>query len=93
MEKKASIFISYSHTDRAACDSIAGSLSVAGSFDIWYDKGLIPGEVYRKKIADKIKSSDIFVILLSGRSTKSDWVLDELEFARSSRKQIIPVWI
>ena len=93
MKNKLSLFISYSHTDRASCDRIAEILGRDGALDIWYDKGLIPGEVYRRKIADKIKSSDIFVILLSARSTKSDWVLDELEFARSSRRQIIPVWI
>ncbi len=87
------VFISYSHHDRAVCDQIAASIEKEESLSVWYDKGLIPGEEYRKRIASVILSSDYFIVLLSENSVCSDWVLDEVEYAKKLRKKILPVWI
>ena len=90
--QKTSVFISYSHRDRSICDSIA-SLIEKPSRDIWYDKGLIPGEIYRKKIVEKIQASDYFVVLLSGESIRSEWVIDEVEYAKKQHKRILPIFL
>ena len=92
-EAKTSIFISYSHLDRAICDTLATAIESAGDYSVWYDKDLTPGEEYRRKIADVIGNSDFFIVLLSQRSVCSQWVLDEVDYAKKLHKKILPIWI
>lgn len=87
------IFISYSHQDAEACARIDDAFAKHGGFDVWYDKGLVPGEVYRRKIAGVIREADCFIILISHSSITSEWVIDEVEYAKKLRKKIIPIWI
>lgn len=93
MEDNKSIFISYSHRDRDICSRINDILERQPGFSVWYDKGLVPGEVYRKKIASVIRESSYFIILLSQASVASDWVQDEVEYAKKLHKKILPIWI
>ena len=90
---KTSIFISYSHRDRAACDTIAACLEKTEKFVLWYDRGLIAGEEYRKTIAEEIRKADACMVLISDDSVCSAWVLDEVEYAKKLQKKILPVWI
>lgn len=92
-ENKIKVFISYSHQNRETCGVIAAAMERTGSISVWYDKGLIPGDEYRKRIAAVIRSSDYFIVLLSEQSVCSDWVLDEVEYAKKLHKKIIPIWI
>lgn len=71
VKEKASMFISYSHANREQCVRIAEAIDQTGLFEIWFDKGLIPGEVYRKKIAEKLKETKVFLLLISTVSVKS----------------------
>ena len=87
------IFISYSHKNRQTCERIASVLEKADGFDVWYDKELSPGEVYRKRIAEIIKTADYFIILISEASIRSEWVLDEVEYAKKIHKKILPIWV
>ncbi len=91
--KKNTIFISYSHLDQDVCSKINSVLTKHEEFSVWYDKGLVPGEIYRRKIASVIRDSSYFIILLSNNSVKSDWVIDEVEYAKKFRKRILPIWI
>lgn len=91
MEK--SVFISYSHQDRQICQQVAGYLEGEDGVRVWYDKGLIPGEEYRKKIATVIREAEFFIVLLSERSVSSEWVKDEVEYAKRCHKKIIPIYI
>lgn len=90
---KNQVFISYSHQNRDVCASIATAMERTGEISVWYDKGLIPGEEYRKRIASAIRHADYFVVLLSEKSVCSEWVLDEVEYAKKLRKKILPIWI
>ena len=72
VEDNKKIFISYSHKDRDVCARINDLLSGQDGFDVWYDKGLVPGEVYRKKIASVIRNAGYFILLLSQASANSD---------------------
>ena len=92
-EHPKSVFISYSHKNGEACEKIDGMLEKRGDFSVWYDRGLIPGEVFRKRIAEVIRDSEYFIILLSKDSVASDWVLDEVEYAKKLRKKILPIWL
>jgi len=91
--QQTKVFISYSHRNRDVCDRIAATLEKTGELTVWYDKGLIPGEEYRKRIAEQIRTSDFFLVLLSESSSQSDWVLDEVEYAKKLHKKILPIWI
>ena len=62
---KTKVFISYSHHNREICSKIAEDMEHTGGISVWYDKGLIPGEEYRKKIAAAIRSADFFLVLVS----------------------------
>ena len=92
-EQENSVFISYSHKDREICDKIDSIIERQPGFQVWYDKGLLPGEVYRKRIAEAIRDSAYFIILLSKTSVASDWVLDEVEYAKKLCKRILPIWL
>lgn len=87
------VFISYSHTNRETCQQIASILKSRNRYDVWYDEGLHPGEIYRKKIAQIIKDANFFIILISKTSICSEWVLDEVEYAKKIHKKILPIWI
>ena len=93
MGEPKKIFISYSHRDMDVCAQIVPILEKQEGFSVWYDKGLIPGEVYRRRIAEVIRDSGYFIVLLSKASVGSDWVLDEVEYAKKLRKRILPIWI
>ena len=87
------VFISYSHYNKEICCKIASLMEKIVGISVWYDRGLILGEEYRKRIAAAIRSTDYFVVLLSEESVCSEWVLDEVEYAKKLRKKILPIWI
>ncbi len=93
MGEPKKIFISYSHRDTETCAKIDAFLEKQDDFVVWYDKGLVPGEVYRRKIAEVIREAGYFIILLSKSSVTSDWVLDEVEYAKKLHTKILPIWI
>ena len=93
MDDKKKIFISYSHQDRDACKKIDELLEKQDGFEVWYDKGLTPGEVFRKRIAEVIRDAGYFIVLVSDSSVRSDWVLDEVEYAKKLRKKILPIYV
>ena len=87
MDNIIRIFISYSHRDREICDRIASIVRVSDHHEVWYDKGLIPGEVYREHIVRTIRETDYFIVLISEASVRSEWVLDEVEYAKKLHKK------
>ena len=86
------VFISYSHHDRSLCERIATMLESESATQVWYDKGLLPGQAFRKKIVETIRSADYFLVLLSADSAASEWVLDEVEYAKRLHKRILPIY-
>ena len=93
MENKKKVFISYSHHDRDTCNKIDSILGKYEGFDVWFDRGLTPGEVFRRQIVEVIRESGYFIILLSDASVQSDWCIDEVEYAKKLHKKILPIWV
>ncbi len=87
------IFVSYSHTDAAKKEKITHLLQEYSGCDVWSDARLHGGEAYFSTIAKQILASDYLVLLLSAASASSDFVKQELEFAKSERKLIFPIWL
>jgi hypothetical protein len=49
------------------------------------------GEHWEAKLSDEVRSSDIFVIVLSPDSLCSEWVVRELEVAWGTCRAIVPI--
>jgi len=88
----ARLFISYSSKDAEATRTLADTLARAGH-QVWIDKNIAGGDVWRVRIVDEIVNADAFIIVLSQNSTKSDNVRKELTIAADKEKQIFPVVI
>jgi hypothetical protein len=98
MRKTPKAFISYSHVDRAIAERIAEGLR-AGGIEAWLDKyEIIPGDSLIKKIFEEgLAGADVFVVILTESSIKSNWVRQELDVALIKRiegiTRVIPLKI
>lgn len=96
MGHKWDIFLSYSRADTARASAIVHDLTEEG-FTIWQDVGnVLHGDRIRESINDGIRNSSAFLILLSPRSLRSRWVLNELDAAMlreitAGEKIVIPI--
>ncbi|MBT3711829.1 MAG: SUMF1/EgtB/PvdO family nonheme iron enzyme [Anaerolineae bacterium] len=85
------IFISYSRQDMDFVKTLAEDLENEG-FDIWYDlTDIDAGDRWAKEIQDGINESEIFVIVVSPNSIKSEWVEKEFLFASQRGLKIVPL--
>lgn len=85
----ADIFISYSQKDRDIAKKLAAVLEGNG-FTVWWDYDLVGGVKFRQEINRELASAGAVIVLWSEYSVVSDWVLDEAEEAKASRK-LVPV--
>lgn len=84
-------FISYSRTDADIVLRLCQDLRAAGT-SIWLDKlDIRPGEDWDESIARALAECARMVIVLSPTSVASDNVLDEVGYALSKKKPIIPI--
>jgi TIR domain len=87
------VFVSYSSGDSAFAKMAAKQLQERG-IDVWLDRGsLHPGDDWRKGIDDGISSTDVLIVVLSPRSSKSPYVTYEWASALGKRRRVIPVLI
>jgi hypothetical protein len=94
-----SVFISYTPEDREAARRIALNLDEAGA-RTWLDvNSLLPGQVWQTEIANAIRRSNLFLLLLSNHvAGKNGYIqkeilfaLDEMKKRPGDRTYIIPV--
>lgn len=83
------LFVSYSHKDQNEMDSVKRLLD-KHKIRYWYDNGLHSGDDWNLKIATHLKNSTVCLLLLSPNSAESEYVKNELNFARNHR---IPIHI
>jgi TIR domain-containing protein len=76
------VFVSYAHEDARHADQLSMALARAG-LRPWIDRReLLVGQNWRRRIEDAIRSSDLFIALLSPRSlSKRGFVQSELRRA------------
>src|SRR5262245_50375283 len=87
----ADVFLSYVREDRARAEQLAAALGRAG-WNVWWDRRILPGSVFRDAIAEELESAKCVVVLWSQKSVRSDYVRDEADDAKS-RKVLVPVLI
>ena len=86
------IFISYSRDDQTDAKALAEALETAG-WSVWWDQHLRAGEQYHDIIERQIKGAKCIIVLWSRKSTRSQYVKDEANYALDLKKLLIPVSI
>jgi len=90
-ETQHKIFLSYSRINKDFAVKLAKELKSEG-FDIWFDQfDIPPGARWDAEIEKALEESEIFMVILTPASAKSENVLDEIGYAIDSGKRILPV--
>lgn len=77
-----SVFISYSTKDEEFVSELAARLRGAG-VRVWFaPEDILPGGKLHEQIDSAIRSVDRLLVVLSGESMKSEWVMTELRKAK-----------
>jgi len=85
------VFISYSKQDREYAVNLSRKLKREG-FDPWLDvERLKPGTSWQERLLTDVESCDAYILIMSPRSKKSEWVENELLTAQQLRKPIFPL--
>ncbi|WP_298499579.1 toll/interleukin-1 receptor domain-containing protein [uncultured Methanobrevibacter sp.] len=85
----SSIYISYSTKDRDVADYVCGQLENRG-FRCWIaPRNIIAGHPIDEQIYEAIKKTDCFLLIFSGNSQESKFVMRELNAAYSLGKKLI----
>lgn len=86
-----SLFISYSRREAPFVDSLSAALA-DNDVNYWVDyQSLIPGEPWLEQILAGIRSSDIFLLVVSKASIESKNVENEYQHAFEHKKRIVLV--
>ncbi len=88
------IFVSYSRGDADRVREIVFELHKIG-LPIWYDDGLIPGNLWKKEILRQVKQSRMTVFFLTKDLFKRDrtFMIDEYQFAKDHKRQKVFIWL
>ena len=87
------LFLSYSRQDLAAMQEVQEALREAG-LSVWTDAGLEPGtQGWQDAIAEAVNQAQALVVLLSPAAKASQWVKNELTYAQTLGKRIVPILV
>jgi WD40 repeat protein len=87
----ADVFVSYSRRDTDFVQRIAGSLAERGK-SVWIDtEGIADAEVFPLALRSAIEESDSFLFIITPASVASPFCDQEVSYARSLEKRIVPV--
>lgn len=75
------VFISYSHLDIELRDELLAAFNKEG-IRFWFDDGLHSGDDWNLSIANHLLTAALCLTILTPNSTKSEYVKDELNFAK-----------
>ena len=93
MSEGRHIFVSYSRKDVIYAYAIMGYLIEQG-FDVWLDQLQLPwGTNFPIEIERAIKDCAVFMPLLSANSKLSEWVYNEVGFAKHLNKPQLPIFV
>lgn len=86
------IYVSYAHKDSHEVYQIIHRLHKE-RFNIFYDEGLVPNEMYVDCIVNRIENCSLFIVFITENSLKSDFVAKELRFAIEEQIPILPIFL
>lgn len=85
------IFISYAHPDWKGVFKELKRFN--REYNIWYDEGILSGTNWDDYIADKLDTCSLFVVFITSNSVASPNVKNEISYAFSEKKPIIPIYL
>ncbi len=84
---KYRVFISHNKTDKYIAKKI-GNYLLSKNIDVWFDIwDIYAGDSLSDGVADGIMNSNVFLLIASDKSMKSNWVREELRVALSRRRK------
>jgi hypothetical protein len=84
------VFLSYARTDKAIADGLRAELEAAG-LEVFRDlEDTVVGEAWWTRLQELISRADAIVFLMSSRSSSSAACMDEIAYAVSLHKRILP---
>lgn len=86
------VFISYSSDDRSYVEALAGHLRAEG-LDVWFDDRIMAGHTFPRAIQTAIDECRVFIVILTPSAVRSDWVRNEVVYARGRGKPVIPLML
>lgn len=86
------IFVSYSHKDKAQVFPIIEQMTRDG-YRVWYDEGIDPGTEWPEFIAEHLSGCLICIAFISVNSLESQYCRNEIGYAISEKKIVVPVHI
>ncbi len=84
------IFISYCREDQPYVHDLERDLLRRG-FDVWSDARIKTGKAWWRAIAQAIRTSAAFIVVMTPASEDSDWVEKEIMVALRERKPVFPL--
>jgi WD40 repeat protein len=84
------VFISYAREDRSYVQKLAAHLDEHG-IPYWYDDHINPGSRFDREILQKIEQCAAFVVVMTPAANESDWVMDELDYAKAKDRELVPI--
>ena len=89
LNKRGTVFISYSSKNRDAAIQMQQKLESAG-FTVWLDlKGIALGDNWVKTITKGIDDCDAVLLLVSNESVRSEYAIREIHYAVTENKPIL----
>lgn len=85
------VFISHAREDLPLVERIVRGLTFGGRVRVRTDRMIGPGEDWRARIRQALEASDVFMVVGSPQSARSDSVLEELGGAWALGKPIVVV--
>jgi TIR domain len=83
-------FISYSRGDQAYVDRLVAELRTRGA-DVWIDRETNYGARWGSVIEKQIKSCAVLIVVMTPHSRESEWVENEILYAKKLHKVIFPL--
>lgn len=86
------VFLSYAREDRRRVQQLAEQLAARG-FRVWLDEQIGGGEKWAAQLHQAIRTSRVFLLLVSPASMHSHYVENELHVAVDAHRPVVPVLI
>lgn len=85
------VFISYSREQRAYVRQLADHLREAADVEAWFDYEIVTGERWDKVVRTKIDECVALILVMTPDAEDSHWVAEEVAWARSRDKELLPL--
>jgi len=91
-EHRPFVFVCYAHADADRVYPHIERLRAAG-VELWFDRGIRAGEVWRKSVAEALDRASHLLFFVSPHSLESEHCDPEVQYALDQRKVVIPVFL